>query len=125
MAEQGATQYDLFISHAPAGPRLGRGLPGRCAAPGRIALAHRRRVKPAARGQIETVIAASRRILLILSPAYLADGFADMVALLARQYGSGGAIWPVSPLLLQPVQLPARLPSSPRSMRPTRANGCG
>ena len=113
MAEQGADQYDLFIAHAPA---------DRAWVEGYLADALRQvglrwytagHSKAAARPEVEGAIAASRRVLLILSPAYLADGFTDMVALLARQYGTGGAIWPVSPLLLQPVQLPARLPILP------------
>ena len=113
MAEQGATQYDLFISHAPADRAWVEGYLADALRQAGLRWYAAAGVKPAARAEIETVIAASRRILLILSPAYLADGFADMVALLARQYGSGGAIWPVSPLLLQPVQLPARLPILP------------
>jgi KaiC/GvpD/RAD55 family RecA-like ATPase len=113
MAEQGAAQYDLFIAHAPA---------DRAWVDGYLADALRQAglrwyalagLKPPQRAEVESTIAASRRVLLILSPAYVADGFTEMVALLARQYGTGGAIWPVSPLLLQPVQLPARLPFLP------------
>ena len=33
--------------------------------------------------------------------------------LLARHYGPGDTVWPVSPILLQPVTLPARLPTLP------------
>ncbi len=114
MAEQGATRYDLLIAHAPA---------DRAWVEGYLADALRQAglrwtTAPAGgsaarRAETEQAVANSSRVLLILSRAYLADGFTDMVALLARHYGTGGAIWPVSPLLLQAVQLPARLPILP------------
>jgi WD40 repeat protein len=57
----------------------------------------------------EQAVQQSRRTLLVLSPAYLADGFSDFVNLLAQTYGLESATWPVIPLIMQPVALPPRL----------------
>jgi hypothetical protein len=45
----------------------------------------------------------------VLSPAYLADGFDSFTELLVQSYGVETGTWPVIPLLLEPVDLPARL----------------
>jgi WD40 repeat protein len=57
----------------------------------------------------EQAVRQSRRTLLVLSSAYLADGFSDFVNHLAQTYGLESATWPVIPLMLQPVTLPPRL----------------
>jgi WD40 repeat protein len=59
--------------------------------------------------EFERAIEQSQRILLVLSPAYLADGFFQFVDLLAQNYGLETATWPVIPLILHPVTLPPRL----------------
>lgn len=46
-------------------------------------------------------VASSRRTLLVLSPAFMADGVAQFVALLAQHYGLDTRTWPVIPLTLQ------------------------
>jgi WD40 repeat protein len=57
----------------------------------------------------EHAIRQSRRTVLVLSPAYLADGFARFTDLLAQSYGLETATWPVIPLILESVSLPTRL----------------
>ena len=59
--------------------------------------------------EFERALQDSRRTLLVLSPAYLADGFAQFTHMLAQSYGLESADWPVIPLVLQPVKLPPRL----------------
>src|SRR4029079_8357922 len=59
--------------------------------------------------EFERAIKGSARTLLILSPAYLADTFGQFVDVLVNSYGVETATWPVVPLILQPVTLPARL----------------
>src|SRR5215212_9397348 len=59
--------------------------------------------------EFERAIKQSRRTLLILSPAYLVDTFGQFVDVLVNSYGLETATWPVIPLLLAPVDLPARL----------------
>lgn len=54
-------------------------------------------------------VAQSRRILLVLSPAYLANDTLRFVDILAQTYGLDGGVWPVIPLLLEAVKLPPRL----------------
>lgn len=59
--------------------------------------------------EFEQAIQHSRRILLVLSPAYLADNISEFVDLLAQSYGAETNSWPVIPLILHPVKLPLRL----------------
>jgi hypothetical protein len=59
--------------------------------------------------EFERAVQESRRTLLVLSPAYLAEGFTQLTDLLAQSYGLETATWPVIPLILRPVELPLRL----------------
>ncbi len=59
--------------------------------------------------EFERVIQQSQRTLLVLSPAYLSEGFTQFTDLLAQSYGLETATWPVIPLILHPVKLPPRL----------------
>jgi cell division protein FtsB len=59
--------------------------------------------------EFERAIRQSQRTLLVLSPAYLAEGFGQFTDLLAQSYGLETATWPVIPLILHPVELPPRL----------------
>ena len=59
--------------------------------------------------EFERAIQQSQRTLLVLSPAYLAEGFGQFTDLLAQSYGLETATWPVIPLILHPVELPPRL----------------
>jgi WD40 repeat protein len=59
--------------------------------------------------EFERAVQQSRRTLLVLSPAYLAEDFTRFADLLAEQYGLETETWPVIPLMLEPVELPLRL----------------
>jgi formylglycine-generating enzyme required for sulfatase activity len=59
--------------------------------------------------EFERAVQQSRRTLLVLTPAYLADSFSQFVDLLVQSYGLESATWPIVPLTLQPVALPPRL----------------
>ena len=115
MTGQESYRYDLFISHAAADRAWVEGYLADALRQAGVRWCAEAAFPPgtARLAACERAIQESRRVALILSPAYLADGFTDIVALLARQHGAGGAIWPVSPILLQPVTLPARLPTLP------------
>jgi hypothetical protein len=115
MTGQGPYRYDLFISHAAADRAWVTGYLADALRQAGVRWYAEAAFPPgvARLAACEQAIQESRRVVLILSPAYLADGFPDVVALLARQHGTAGAIWPVSPILLQPVTLPARLPTLP------------
>lgn len=55
----------------------------------------------------EAAIQQSQRILLVVSPAYLLEGYNRFVDLLVTHFGLEAGTWPVIPLILKPV---ARLP---------------
>src|SRR4029450_7399048 len=59
--------------------------------------------------EFEDAIGQSRRVLLVMSPAYLADSFNEFTDLLAQSYGLETATWPIIPLILHSVHLPPRL----------------
>ncbi len=59
--------------------------------------------------EFERAVQQSKRTLLVLSPAYLAEAGLSFVDLLAQQYGLDTGTWPVIPLVLSPVELPPRL----------------
>ena len=106
-------QYDLFISYADADSEWVEGYLLDC-----LKQAGVRYHSEAAFAlgtvrllEFERAIEQSDRMLLVLSPAYLADGFNQFIDLLAQYYGFDSATWPVIPLVLQPVKLPLRLNS--------------
>ncbi|GAB4499720.1 MAG: hypothetical protein OHK0052_15140 [Anaerolineales bacterium] len=59
--------------------------------------------------EFERAIKQSKRTLLILTPAYMADTFTQFVDVLVQSYGLETATWPVIPLVLKAVDLPPRL----------------
>jgi hypothetical protein len=59
--------------------------------------------------EFERAIQESKRTLLVLSPAYVADGVDNFTELLVQSYGVESGTWPVIPLVLEPVELPPRL----------------
>ena len=59
--------------------------------------------------EFERAVKQSRRVLLILSPAYLVDGSSQFIDLLAQTHGLESSAWPVIPLKLHPTTLPPRL----------------
>src|SRR5258708_38972276 len=59
--------------------------------------------------EFERAVQQSRRTLLIISPAYLAEDSTQFIDLLAQTHGLESATWPVIPLKLHPVTMPPRL----------------
>jgi len=59
--------------------------------------------------EFERAIRESKRILLVLSPAYFADNVNQFIDLMTESYGLDTDTWPVIPLILKPVELPLRL----------------
>jgi WD40 repeat protein len=59
--------------------------------------------------EFERAVRESSRTLLIVSAAYLAEGFTQFADLLAQTYGLETGTWPVIPLILEKVELPPRL----------------
>ena len=103
--------HDLFVSHAEADAAWVEGYlldalaqagvrahSAAAFAPGRPRLL-----------EFEAAVKQSRWVLLVLSPAYLADETAGFVDVLAQTYGLDTVTWPVLPLVLHPVDLPPRL----------------
>jgi len=111
MTEQAEYTYDLFISHADADRAWVEGYlldaltqaGVRCHSEAAFALGVPRLL------EFERAVQQSQRTLLVLSPAYLAEGFNQFTDLLAQSYGLETATWPVIPLILHPVKLPPRL----------------
>lgn len=111
MATDVGYQYDLFVSHADADRDWVEGY--------LLDTLHEAGVKyyseeAFALGaprltEFERAIQQSARTLLVLSPAYMGDNFAQFTDLLAGTYGLETARWPVVPLVLRPVELPAHL----------------
>jgi energy-coupling factor transporter ATP-binding protein EcfA2 len=107
----GEPEYDLFISYAAPDRAWVEGYLRdaldragvRVLTEGAFALGHPRLA------EFERAVTKSRRVVLVLSPAYLSDETAGFVDLLAQTYGLDTATWPVIPLLLEPVALPPRL----------------
>lgn len=111
MSEQPDFQHDVFISYTDADAAWvegylmdaldGAGIDFHCEEA--FALGVPRLV------EFERAIKSSRRTLLILSPAYLSDQFSEFTDLLSQTYGLETGTWPVVPVILHPVDLPARL----------------
>jgi WD40 repeat protein len=59
--------------------------------------------------EFERAVRDSRRTLLVITPAYLADAYAPFGDLLAQTFGVETGTWPVIPLTLEDAPLPPRL----------------
>ena len=111
MSDQDSALYDLFVSYARADREWVEGYlldalkqaGTRCFSEEAFTLGVPRLT------EFERAIQQSRRTLLILSPAYLADTLSQFVDLLAQSYGLETSTWPVIPLILEPVVLSPRL----------------
>ena len=53
--------------------------------------------------EFERAVRSSRKVLLIVSPYFLAQGKAELVTILGQSYGLETRTWPVIPLYLRPV----------------------
>ncbi|MBD2607035.1 TIR domain-containing protein [Scytonema hofmannii FACHB-248] len=107
----GTPQYDLFISYAQADYEWVEGYLQNALLQSGVHFHSERafalgvpRIK-----EFENAIQRSHRTLLVISPAYLLDGFNLFVDLLSQSYGLESQTWPVIPLVYQSVQLPPRL----------------
>ena len=113
MVEQAQTyKYDIFISYAREDYEWVEGY--LLDALGRAQIAyHTEEAFELGRPRLlafEDAIQQSKRILLVLSPAYLMEGHTLFVDLLAQFYGLETSTWPVIPLILKPIEkLPPRL----------------
>lgn len=111
MANEPGPVYDLFISYAHADKPWVEGYlldaltdAGICFhSQSALALGKPRLL------EFERAIQQSRRVLLILSPAYWTDDSSDFINLLSQSYGLETATWPVIPLTLTQVPVPPRL----------------
>ena len=59
--------------------------------------------------EFERAVRESRRTLLVITPAYLADAYAPFGDLLAQTFGVETGSWPVIPLTLEQAPIPPRL----------------
>ena len=59
--------------------------------------------------EFERAVRESRRTLLVITPAYLADAYAPFGDLLAQTFGVETGSWPVIPLTLEEAPIPPRL----------------
>lgn len=106
--------YDVFVAYAEADREWVRGCLLAALAEAGVTCCTRDSfglTRPALEA-LGLAVEASRRTLLVLSPASLADHGQEMVALLAQHLGSETATWPVLPLLIDGVRrerLPLRL----------------
>jgi hypothetical protein len=103
--------YDLFISHAEADRAWVEGY--LLDALDRAGVRHHRETAFALGVprivEFENAVKDSRRILLVLSPAYFSNETAGFVDQLAQSFGLETSTWPVIPLVLEPTSLPTRL----------------
>ena len=111
MADPLDPQYDLFISYAEADRSWAEGYlldaitqAGiRCTSEAALHLGQPRL------HEFEHAVKESKRVLLVLSPAYFGDPMNAFVDLLATVHGLDQSTWPVVPLVLKRVKLPLRL----------------
>jgi WD40 repeat protein len=110
-APAGTPTYDLFVSYAPADRSWVEGYlmdalraaGVRCTTEAEFALGAPRL------SELEHAVRSSRRTLLVVSPAYLADAYAPFGDLLAQTFGLETGTWPVIPLIFHDASLPTRL----------------
>ena len=100
--------YDLFVSYAEADRWWVEGylLDALAAANLRVQRETTFQLGAPRLAEFARAVAESERTLLILSPAFAADGSAQFVALLAQHFGADTRTWPVIPLTLHEVDRP-------------------
>jgi WD40 repeat protein len=111
MISQRDAQYDLFISYAEDDRAWVNGYlldalaqAGlRCLTESAFALGSPKIL------EFERAVQQSKRVLLVLSPAYLTDQALAFIDVLAQGFGLETSTWPVIPLILHEVKLPIRL----------------
>ena len=106
-----AKPYDVFVSHAYADRPWVEGflLDALGQAGVRFLSEASFRLGAPRLQEFERAIQQSTYVLLVVTPAYLADDVSQFVDLLAQSYGSDTQTWPVIPLIQQETELPPRL----------------
>jgi hypothetical protein len=104
-------EYDLFISYADADEEWVEGYLLDALAAASVKYLHEKTFQLGVPRltEFERAIKESKRTLLVLTPAYLADGDTQFVDLLVATFGLETSTWPIIPLVLKPVILPTRL----------------
>src|SRR5690349_12484168 len=97
MSVQVAYQYDLFISYADADRPWVEGYLADALRQAGLRWCADAPPNGGTQDLAASALRESRRAILVLSPAYLAERLPVAVALLAGVYGTGAATWPVSP----------------------------
>lgn len=103
--------YDLFVSYAEENAAWVEGylLEALKAAEVRVLTKAAFHLDVPRLQEFERAIKQSKRIVLVISSAYLNSGFNSFFDLLAQSYGTETGTWPVIPLLLEQVMVPTRL----------------
>ncbi|HSF29898.1 MAG TPA: TIR domain-containing protein, partial [Candidatus Tectomicrobia bacterium] len=111
MADEPDEHYDLFISYAEADRPWVEGylLDALTEAGTRYTSEAAFALGAPRLTEFERAVQHSQRTLLVVSPAYLAEGFTRFTDVMAQHYGAQTNRWPVIPLKLHPVNLPPRL----------------
>ena len=106
-----AKPYDVFVSHAYADRPWVEGflLDALGQAGVRFLSEASFRLGAPRLQEFERAIQQSTYVLLVVTPAFLADDVSQFVDLLAQSYGSDTQTWPVIPLIQQETELPPRL----------------
>lgn len=129
MSKQDAPPSDLFVSYAQADRDwvVGYLLDALIAAGVRARSTANFAVGAPRLAEFETALKQCSRILLVLSPAYLADAGLQFVDLIAQQYGLESGAWPVIPFVALPYAIAAApgLPGCARRHRPGVVARCG
>jgi WD40 repeat protein len=106
-----ASRYDVFVSYAEADRSWVEGFLLAAFDEANVRYHHERDFPLGAPllQEMQRAVSESEYTLLVLSPAYFADGSAEFIDLLAQTYGLETATWPVIPLKLRQVTPPPRL----------------
>jgi WD40 repeat protein len=106
-----SSRYDVFVSYAEADRSWVEGFLLAAFDEANVRYQHERNFTLGAPrlDEMQRAVRESGYTLLVLSPAYFADGSNAFIDLLAQTYGLETATWPVIPLKLRQVDLPPRL----------------
>lgn len=104
-------EYDLFISYSQADRGWVEGylLDALAAANVRVVSELNFSLGAPRLVEFERALKQSKRTLLVLTPAYVAESALQFVELLVIHFGLESGTWPVIPLVLEEVELPPRL----------------
>lgn len=99
MSKQDTPPFDLFVSYAKADRDwvVGYLLDALVAAGVRVRSTANFAIGAPRLAEFETALQQCSRILLVLSPAYMADAGLQFVDLVAQHYGLESGAWPVIP----------------------------